>query len=86
MSFYAAPYSQGNAGFEEQRRQKQEMIDLFKVLEGAQALIKLKLEIWCRNGASEVLRQQINEAASEYGEAFDKIMASSPIRLTGPKQ
>jgi hypothetical protein len=86
MSFFATSGSQGNAGFEEQRRQKQEMTDLFKTLEGAQALIKLKLEIWCRNGASEELRKQINEAAEVYGEAFDKIMASSPIRLPGPKQ
>ena len=73
-------------GHERERQRKQELADLFQTLTGQQNLIRIKLEIWCRNGPSQQLRKDINEAAEAYGVAFDKIMNSSPPRLTGPSR
>jgi hypothetical protein len=72
--------------YEDERRQRQELAELFQTLTGQQNLIRIKLEIWCRNGPSQQLRKDINEAAEAYGVAFDKIMNSSPPRLTGPSR
>jgi hypothetical protein len=80
---YAQTYSA--EGYERERQRKQALADLFSTLTGQQNLIRIKLEIWVRNGPSEQLRKDINEAALAYGEAFDQIMASSPPMLTAPK-
>jgi hypothetical protein len=59
---------------------------LFTALTGQQNLIRIKLEIWVRNGASERLRKEIADAAADYGAAFDAIMAKGQQRLTAPKR
>jgi len=76
---YAQSYTA--EGYERERQRKQALADLFKALEAQQGLIRIKLEIWCRNGASEALRKDIAETAAEYGRLFEAIVGSSPIRL-----
>jgi uncharacterized protein YecE (DUF72 family) len=70
--------------YEIERRQRQELADLFKSLEQWQSVFRVRLEQWCRNGPSESLRAQINEAAEECGSRIEQIMGSSPPRITGP--
>jgi hypothetical protein len=79
MTIYAQHYNA--EGYERERQRKQELADLFATLTGQQNLIRIKLEIWCRNGPSKQLRKDIDEAAAAYGVAFDAIMGSSPVRL-----
>lgn len=79
MAFYAQHDNTVGADAFKQQRERDA---LFKTLQEYQDLIRIKLSIWVRNGPSAALRQDIEEAASAYGEAFDKIMSSSPPRLT----
>jgi hypothetical protein len=81
---YAQTYTSERAELERQARQ--EIADLFKALEGTQSLIRIKLEILARGGATADLLKDINEAAASYGEAFDAIMALGRQRLAGPKR
>jgi hypothetical protein len=85
MISYAQTYTSERAELE--RQQRQEIADLFKMLEGQQNLIRVKLEILVRGGATAALLKDINEAASSYGEVFDRIMAlGQQPRLTAPKR
>jgi hypothetical protein len=74
---YAQTYTSEKAEIERHRRQ--ELADLFKTLEGSQTLIRIKLEIICRNGKTQTLMDDIKMAAAAYGEAYDAILDSAPI-------
>jgi hypothetical protein len=63
----------------EQQRQRQ-LDEWLKELESTQALIRIKLSIALRSGLDRDLREQIEEAAASYGEAFNRLMAACPAR------
>jgi hypothetical protein len=67
-----------------ERQQRQEIADLFRDLEGMQALIRVKLEILVRGGATADLLKDIAAAAEDYGDAFNRIMALGSLRLAAP--
>jgi hypothetical protein len=87
MNTVANMYAQyNNAGASAELEHQRKQAELFKTLENTQALIRIKLQIWCRNGPDKQLRKDIQEAAATYGEAFDAILGSSPPRVTGPSR
>ena len=79
----AVIYAQYNNSEETQHIKRQrETAALFKEMKEWSDVLNLRLEIWCRSGPSEELRKGISEAATEYGCRFEKMMGSSPPRIT----
>lgn len=62
----------------EEMRREQELARLLREMRQAQDLIHIKLGIALRGGLNRNLRQEINDAAVAYGEAFSKLMAACP--------
>ena len=84
MAFTHVPYmTEAEVAAAKKQRETEEQL---KVMRQWQDVIHIKLGIWCRNGPSEALRNQIAAASEQYGEAFRKIMASSPQRIAGSSQ
>jgi hypothetical protein len=82
MRYHHQVMTPGEIEAEERRRDAEEQL---KQLGQWQNVIALNLGIWIRNGPSEAIRQQIADASNEYGICFQKIVGSSPHRLSGSK-
>lgn len=65
-------------------KKQRETAALLKEMKQWMDVLHLRLEIWLRNGASQGLRDGISEASREYGSRLERLMASSPARITGP--
>jgi hypothetical protein len=59
---------------------------LLKEMKEWMDVLHLRVEIWCRNGPSQALRDGISEASAEYGERLERLLGSASIRLTGPSR
>jgi hypothetical protein len=76
-------YVQTGSQSQEQRDEydrQQEAAEWLKDLENSQALIRIKLSIALRGGMTRDLRDQITEAAADYGKAFERLLAACPVQ------
>ena len=62
----------------EARRKAIELDDHLAQTRRCQDLIHIKLSILCRNGKTQALMDEIEDAALAYGEAFKMVINSAP--------
>jgi hypothetical protein len=81
MGFYAYHNPEGGVDEARQERAKRQALDrLSRQMDDSMGLIGIKIGIALRNGMDKDLRQQLSEAAKQFGDAFEEMMAMCPER------